>query len=110
MKYIDADKLKTELESIYDNMLRRIKIDKDNSDYWEGKADAYRNVIDAISSLQQERSEVNLDKEIDNYFRNWDEGGGYDFTIINSDNKIVRLNDIEEVAHHFYKLGLKARK
>lgn len=51
-KYIDAEKLKTELESIYDNMLRRIKID---TDYWEGKADAYRNVIDAITSLQQEQ-------------------------------------------------------
>lgn len=62
-KYIDADKLKTELESIYDNMLKRIKIDKDNSDYWAGKADAYRNVIDTISSLQRERPEVDLEKE-----------------------------------------------
>ena len=57
MKYIDADKLKNELESIYDNMLKRIKIDKDNSDYWGGKADAYRNVIDTITSRQQEQPE-----------------------------------------------------
>ena len=58
MKYIDADKLKNELESIYDNMLKRIKIDKDNSDYWGGKADAYRNVIDTITSRQQDQPEV----------------------------------------------------
>lgn len=57
MKYVDAEKLKSDLESLYDNMLNRTKIDKDNSDYWAGKADAYRNVIDTITSIQQEQEQ-----------------------------------------------------
>lgn len=64
MKYIEPEKLKTELESIYGNMLERTKIDKDNSDYWAGKADAYRNVIDTITSLQQEQPETPSGEEV----------------------------------------------
>ena len=71
MKYIDAEKLKTELESIYDNMLKRIKIDKDNSDYWAAKADAYRNVIVTITSLQQEQLKEDVKKEIEKSLRTW---------------------------------------
>ncbi len=71
MKYIDAEKLIAEIESLYDNMLKRIKIGEGNSDYWAGKADAYRNVIDTITSLQQEQPDfppINPDdamKELD---------------------------------------------
>jgi len=106
MKYIDSEKLKTELESIYDNMLRRTKVDKDNSDYWEGKADAYRNVIDTITSLQQEQPEVDLEEEANEC---WD----YVFSAIGWDeNSLITMNHKEFLAfaRHFYELGLKARK
>ena len=94
MKFIDADKLIADIENLYDNMLKRIKIDKDNSDYWAGKADAYRNVIDAIVSLQQEQPEADLEKEIIRYQR----------------EDMDRDTTVGDVARHFYKLGFNARK
>ena len=69
-KYIDAEKLIAEVESLYDNMLKRIKIDKDNSDYWAGKADAYRNVIDTITSLQQKQTEESVPKDLEKAVEN----------------------------------------
>lgn len=65
-KYIPVDKLIAEIESLYDNMLKRIKIDKGNSDYWAGKADAYSNVIGIITSLQQEQPETPSGEEVMN--------------------------------------------
>lgn len=65
MKYIDSEKLKADIENLYDNMLKRIKIDKDNSDYWAGKADAYRSVIDTISSFQQEHPDEDIEEQDD---------------------------------------------
>ena len=107
-KYIDADKLKNELESIYDNMLKRIKIDKDNSDYWGGKADAYRNVIDTITSRQQEQPEVDLEKEF-----------ALEYAIYHLPTFILAslvdgtelIDFIHKTARHFYELGrLNTRK
>ena len=56
--YIDADKLKAEIGNRYDNMLNRAKLDSENANYWNGKADAYRAIYDHIDSLQQEQSQV----------------------------------------------------
>jgi len=53
--YIDADKLKAEIGNRYDNMLNRAKLDSENANYWNGKADAYRAIYDHIDSLQQEQ-------------------------------------------------------
>lgn len=64
MKYIDSEKLKAGLEIIYDNMLKRTKIDKDNSDYWAGKADAYRNIIYTITSIQQDKEVLDLCSQV----------------------------------------------
>ena len=58
MKYIDADKLKTNIKNRYDNMLNRAKLDSDNANYWNGKADAYRAAYDIIDSLQKEQTEL----------------------------------------------------
>ena len=53
--YIDADKLKAEIGNRYDNMLNLAKLDSENANYWNGKADAYRAIYDHIDSLQQEQ-------------------------------------------------------
>ena len=58
MKYIDAEKLKAEIEKRYDNMLERAKLDSDNANYWNGKAEAYRAIYDHIDSLQQEQNSI----------------------------------------------------
>lgn len=72
----------------------------------------YRELTDGDNALEpkQKQIEVNLEKEIDSFFTDWEEGGGYDFSITNADNRVIRLNDIMDVARHFYELGLNARK
>lgn len=65
-KYIDAEKLIVEIGSLYDNMLNRAKLDSENTNYWNGKADAYRAIYDHIDSLQQEQLEFpTTDEEVE---------------------------------------------
>jgi len=59
--------------------------------------------------VQQEQSEVSLEREIRDYFSKWN----YNFynSVITMDNDIVAtLSSIQNVARHFYELGLNARK
>lgn len=62
MKYIDADKLKDNIIKRYDEMLKRAKIDANNAEYLNGKADAYRAIYDLIDSLQQEMWKPNKEQ------------------------------------------------
>ena len=48
----DKEKIRKEIEKCYSDALERAKIF--NTDYWEGKADAYRNVLLQLASLQGE--------------------------------------------------------
>lgn len=48
--------------------------------------------------LKQEQQEVDLEKEIEEYFPEWAFYTGWDY------------DDMQEVARHFYELGLNARK
>lgn len=105
MKYIDADKLIAEIE-------RRLK------DYWElsfhnvkafnedSNVRELKELRSIISSLQQEQPEVDLEKEIEVYFKGWtetDEG-------IACHYQYVDLNTCRGIARYFYELGLNARK
>lgn len=91
-KYIDADKLKVDIKKRYDEMLNRAKIDANNAEYWNGKADSYRAIYDLIDSLQQEQPEVNLEEAITDYYGRMPD----------DEDKIV-------AARHFYELGLKSK-
>ena len=102
MKYIDAEKLKTEIERLYYN-----EAEKDESIL---AADAYKNALDAVEkfldSLQQEQTEVDLEKEIDSEWKKClpiDEGMGVEVANIH-----IEAFDI--IARYFYELGLNARK
>lgn len=62
-----------------------------------------------LKSLQQEQAEVELERELRDYFSKW----GYNIYngAITMDNGIVvTLSSIQNVARHFYELGLNARK
>jgi len=77
MKLIDADKLIAEIEKRYDNMLNRAKLDSENANYWNGKADAYRAIYDHINSLQHEQptkgyDEKYLNEKIAKAKKSWD--------------------------------------
>ena len=46
---IDKDALETETEKCYNECLKRAKIT--DSDYWNAKADAYRNVLTILNNI-----------------------------------------------------------
>ena len=98
MKYIDADKLIAEIERRREKCAD-IAADERNeevAEYYRGKEVAYDETSTLITSLQQEQPEVDLEKEITNYYQR------------------IKGNSLEDafctIASHFYELGLKARK
>ena len=59
MKLIDKDALVAEIEKYYNECLRRAKIT--DSDYWNAKADAYRNVLVILDdTLKVKEVDLNL--------------------------------------------------
>ena len=82
-KYIDAEKLKVEI----DNLESFSCISEEQDGFYS----AISRINDIIESFQQEQPEVDLEKEINA----WLDSGTY---------------TIRETARHFYELGLNARK
>ena len=102
MELIDKDALVAEIHKHYNECLKRAKII--DSDYWNGKADAYRNVL-VILDDTLEVKEVDLEKVFnDEYskFSNDVDAMDYSFPI--------DLADYKDFAKHFFELGLKAQK
>ena len=69
MKYIDAEKLKAEIDKRYAEYLAKMK--NDNFTYYEGMADALDLFEQFIDSLQQEQPEVDLEKASRNVYESW---------------------------------------
>ena len=65
MKYIDADRLRAEIEKVYKSEIQP----------WlsgvSPKSAIYEYVLPIIDSLQNEQPDVNLEKEIDACWQNW---------------------------------------
>lgn len=96
-KYIDADRLRKEIEK-NKNMIDGLFTEGDDSAY-DGEDDAYNRVLRIIDSLQQEQPEVDIEKEYTEF--------------VVSDpvySKLVNSIVGKSIARHFYELGLKARK
>lgn len=101
MKYIDADKLKAEIDKRYREYRTKSKGDK----YYEGMADSLDYFEQFIDSLQQEQPEVDLKKEIEEHA---DTMPMCEFT---HDSEVEDYLDWARTEfRHFYELGLKARK
>ena len=100
MKYINAEKLKELINE------KRKELADENVKVGGGKRDAeistYSSVLRLIDSLQQEQSEVELEKEIYKWIA---EGDITDIRFGDYDDL-----DIERTARHFYELGFNARK
>lgn len=101
-KYIDADKLIAEIE-------RLIKVNKElkSSRFTEGIAAGYGDVLSAINSLQHEQPEVDLKEKIHRFIMAYFRSPDYDRDLI---AEVDWENSMNECAHHFYELGLNARK
>ena len=91
---IDKDALAAEIEARYNECLKRAKII--DSDYWNAKADAYRNVLVILNDTLKVK-EVDLEREIDNWI--------CDNAITHEDCSVT---DVISTAKHFFELGLKA--
>ena len=87
-KYIDADKLKAEIERRYAEY--RAKMKTDDFTYYEGMADALDLFEQYIDSLQQEQPEVDLEKAAISF--------GDEIGVPVSDTFL-------SIARHFYELG-----
>ena len=97
MKYIDADKLIAEIA-------RRKK-----QDVTFRERSLLIDMETAITSLQQEQPEVDLEKEIKRYFNGWQEDEEYGGAV-RPDCYSATLDDCKNIARHFYELWLNARK
>lgn len=94
MKYIDAEKLIAEIERWRD----KAKEKYNESTYSMGRCDALAEFRNHIVSLQQEQPEVDLEKEIENYWlaTDW--------------CNILQLKKFKVIARYFYGLGLNAKR
>ena len=97
-QYIDKSALVAEIEKCYSKCLERAKIT--DYDYWNGKADAYRNVL-TILTTSLEVEEVDLEKEVKYILNQY-----YYFPEESIDIPTV----IRITAKHFFELGLNARE
>lgn len=69
MKYIDADKIRAEIDKRYAEY--RAKMKTDDFTYYEGMADALDLFEQFLDTLEEPVSE-DLEKEIDAYYKEWD--------------------------------------
>lgn len=91
MKYIDADKLKAEIEK------RQEYLGDHNC---HSMASEYDWLLTMVQSLQQEQPEVGLNEEIDRFLKSEES-----ITYENAGSYKVAVKDPKKIARHFYKLG-----
>ena len=104
MKYIDADKLKMELEKRLKNVrdyMNGAGMKYKGPKYFkaQGKESAYDALLSIIDSLQQEQPEVDLEKELEEWMKIGPHTSFPWCTIPDA---------IKITAEHFYELGLNA--
>ena len=93
MKYIDADRLKAEIEKHIKEVKDAAERFTPNMGFFDAKLSGIYDVMAIIDSLQQEQPDVDIREEIKK------------LEFIGSND----ARDIEAVAKHFYELGLKSK-
>ena len=109
MKYIDAEKLKELIDEKWKELADKgVKV---GGGKYENEIYTYLSVLRLIDSLQQEQPEVDLEKEIREYFEGW-RTNWYSETeeLLKNNGCTVDIDDVKEVARHFYSLGFDTRK
>lgn len=112
-KYLDADRLLAAIEAQRQKMVNTLHESQEGSEIKirvKGMHDAYVDSLGFIVSLQQEQPEVDLEKEIETYFKGWymdETDQGY---ILHTPDDHAGLMSVKQVARHFYELGLNTRK
>ena len=110
MKYIDAEKLRSVLQNTINSMKEKDAKGERYDAFLNGKLSICEELLGCIDSLQQEQPEVDLEKEMDSYF-NEHFSPCVDGTLISERTGMeIDGNDYDDIARHFYELGLNARK
>jgi hypothetical protein len=100
-KYIDAERLKAKLDEHYRKY--QSKYMETRVPYTQGLIDALDLAEQVIDALQQEQSEVDLEKETKQWWK--------EHLHLNPENQLwMDAHQSIVFARHFYELGLKARK
>ncbi len=107
MKYLDADKLKAEIE-------RFSATEYGDNTLGDDVANGALNYVleEIIPSLQRELQEEDLEKELKEYFSGWADSPDYG-QALNSDGECVSTDEAIALARHFAEWGathLNARK
>ena len=104
-QYIEKAKVVTEIEKrIKETEAMQPKFDQ----FWAGQISAFKGVIKILDTL--EVKEVDLEEEMNKYFDdNFYITETWGIFSEKTENEI-NLNDLEDIAKHFYKLGLKTQK
>ena len=93
---IDKTTVVAEIGNCYNECLKRAEIV--DADYWNAKADAYRNVLTILDDTLEVK-EVDINKEISQFI-------DANFEKATIGHKL----SLRRVAKHFFELGLKAKK
>lgn len=110
-QYISKSSLVAEIEKCYNECLKRAKII--DSDYWNAKADAYRNVL-AILDDTIEVKEVDmehLEQEVQDFCERFDDRKESWYNMTPHDQELMVLptfaNFAMQIAKHFFELGMQ---
>ena len=106
-QYISKSAVVAEIEKCYNECLKRAKIARIiDSNYWNTKAEAYRNVLVILDNTLEvkevdleecQKENIDLEKEVNQYFeKTW--------PFEENDEDIIAF------ARHFFELGLKVQK
>lgn len=95
-QYIDKSAIVAEIENCYNECIKRAKIV--DADYWNAKADAYRNVLTILNDTLEVK-EVDMNKVISQFI-------DANFEKATIGHKL----SLRRVAKHFFELGLKDKK
>ena len=104
MKYIDADKLIAEIKHRIRLNKEMLEIDSRPSDWGRIQEGSY--ILRFIEHIQQEQPEVDLEKFDGEVTKIWGKCAAYP----NDSIACLHIETFNEIAHHFYELGLNTRK
>ena len=130
-QYIDKSALVAEIEKCYNECLKKAKIT--DSDYWNAKADAYRNVLVFLNDYLEAKEvdieqlnkllnwwkevttehsvykvkEVDLEKEVIDWWNT--HYSEKDYTFERYAGHYLENSTVIEIAKHFFELGVNAK-
>ena len=100
-KYIDAEKLKAEVEKRRED-IKAYCLNPNHDKRYDVVPEQLAYILDIIDSIQQEQPEVDLEKEIQEYIQKL--GFGYGGWVDGLSDE-----DLKNIARYFYELGLKSK-